>query len=77
MPNHRVAMLDYFVASRLEKAYEETAAFGNLFPNSDKIVRRSGVEVESLIYKGESASHREVMIITKLLIIPLYYKISI
>lgn len=45
MPNHRVAMLDYFVASRrLGKTYEETAASVGFWKSFSEIVTRLFVE---------------------------------
>ena len=65
--NHRVAMLDDFVANqgKLPKNLQHLSILGIFFRDGDGIVHRSSVEAGSLIYKGKIASHREVVITGK------------
>ena len=65
--NHRVPMLDGFVANRekLPKKLQHLSILGIFFRDGDGIVHKSSVEAGSLIYKGKIASHREVVIVGK------------
>ena len=65
--NHRVAMLDEFVANqeKLPKTLQHLSILGIFFRDGDGIVHKSSVEAGSLIYKGKIASHREVVIVGK------------